>query len=450
MLYILKFNAMLIADFISGSSYYLGFYENKYTSSPTLYLTNTEELSALYSIEVPGVGYSYSGTVTPSGSATVNLPTSVLCSSYNDQNKGVYLKTNSRNIIVIGQNMNSRNGDSFLALPNIKLCNTEYVYYGISMPSTSYNSVVLIVGTEDNSVMNLTVAQTVNVKIDDTISNLTSDQQYSFIVNRLQTVYIGSSSDLTGTRIASTKPLSVFSGHECGYVPSGYSYCEQLVEQIPATMYWGKVYYTVPFTISTYYTIKVLAAYDSTSVYMYCNNVRKSYSINAGKFVTLNQQSGYCAIHSDKEVLVTQISTAYSKGRYSGWTTDDPMLTIIPATIHYNNEINLSTVQSSSYNNYINIVLLAEYYQPDMVYLMANGGNKSLQSQSWQPIRCNGRVEAYGARVSISKGAVKIVHTNSTAAAAMTAVVYGSSRAPSYGHPSGFNILKYFPGMQIK
>ena len=436
----------------------MGFYENKYTSSPTLFLTNTEELSAFYSIEVPGVRYSYSGTITPSGSAIVNLPNSVLCRSYNDQNKGIYLKTNSSNVIVIGQNVNSRNGDSFLSLPNKKLCNAEYVYYGISVPSASYDSVVLIVGTEDNTMINLTVTQTVNVKINDTVNSLTKDRQYSFIVNRLQTVYIGSSSDLTGTRIASTKPLSVFSGHECGYVPSSYSYCEQLVEQIPATMYWGKVHYTVPFIISTYYSLTVLAAYNSTTIDIYCNNVRRSYSINKENFVILNQQQGYCAIHSNKGVLVAQISQAhsyyqrsYERYRYRQtlkWTDVDPMLTIVPATVHYSNEIKLSTIESSSYTNYINIVVLAEYYQPDMIYLISNGENKSLQSQSWTSIRYNGRVEVYGAHMSISKGAVKIVHTNSTAVAAMTAVVYGSNSAPSYGHPSEFNILKYFPGMQ--
>ena len=449
----MKYFSTIIDVSISGSSYYLGFFQNKNGGSPSLYLTNTKELDVFYSIEAPGVGYSYSGTITSSGSAIVNLPTSVLCSSYNDQNKGIYLRTNSSDIIAIGQNMNSRNGDSFLVLSNMKLCNfTEYVYYGVSMPSTSYDSVVLIVGTEDNTVIDLTVTQSVYVKTGFARSYLTPGRQRSFVINRLQTVYIGSSSDLTGTRVAATKPLSMFSGHECGYIPSGYSYCEQLVEQIPATMYWGKVYYTVQFTISTYYTIKVLAAYDSTSVYMYCNNVRTSYSINAGKFIAVRKQ-GYCAVHSNKEVLVAQIShghtTSYSNGwsSYTRYTSNDPMLTLVPATVHYSNEINLSTVQSSSYTNYISIVVLAEYYQPDMIYLMANGVNNSLKSKTWTAIRYNSKIEAYGTYISVSKGAVKVAHINTAASASMAVVVYGSNSAPSYGHPGGFNIPEHFPGI---
>ena len=122
------------------------------------------------------------------------------------------------------------------------------------------------------------------------------------------------------------------------------------------------------------------------------------------------------------------------------------MLTIISATIHYNNEIKLSTVQSSSYSNYIYIVVLAEYYQPHMIYLLANGVNKSLQSQTWTAIRYKNTADAYGVRISVPKGSVRIIYTKATAAAPMAAVVYGSNSAPSYGHPGGLNIPKLLPG----
>jgi len=447
-----------------GSSYYLGFFANAYhgIGSPSLYLTNTKEWNVSYSIEASGVGYSYSGIITPSGSAVVSLPISVICDSYDDQHMGIYLQSNSSDIIVIGQNMNSRNGDTFLALPNVNLCNTEYIYFGISMPSSYYPSIILIVGTEDNTRMNLTVTQSVYVKVNDTRIYLISGQQYSFIINRLQTVYIESLSDLTGTKIATEKPVSVFSGNECAYIPSGSypkSKCEQLVEQIPATMYWGKVHYTAPLAISTYHTLKILAAYDSTTISVYCDNVLRSQSvINEGKFATLQQQKGYCAIHSTKEILLAQISHAHGYyrsvyQRYSRYrqvyeyTDDDPMLTIVPATVHYNSEIKLSTIELSSYTNYMNIIVVAEYYQPDMIYWTASGVHKTLQS--WSPIKYNDEVEAYSATISVPKGAVKVAHTNISVVASMAVVVYGAHGAPTYGHSSGFNILKYFPGMLI-
>ena len=109
--------------------------------------------------------------------------------------------------------------------------------------------------------------------------------------------------------------------------------------------------------------------------------------MHAGKFIAVRKQ-GYCAVHSNKEVLVAQISHGYSTtyssrwSSYTSYSSNDPILTLVPATVHCSNKINLSTIQSSSYTNYINIVVLAEYYQPDMIYLMANGVSKSLQSQT--------------------------------------------------------------------
>jgi len=393
-----------------------------------------------YTIEAPAVGYYTTGTISGTGSTIISLSSSLITGSYNDQNKGIYLKTNSPDVVVIGQNVAYRSSDTFLALPNVKLCSKNYIYYGISVTYGYLDNVVLIVGTENNTVINLTVTQSVNVKIDDTLTYLTSGRQYSFLVNRLQTVYIGSSNDLTGTRIVTDKPVSVFSGHECGYVPSSSStsYCDHLIEQIPHTTYWGKRYYVAPLQGRSYYTITVLGAYNSTDVILYCNNERSSYSINAGNTFTVTHQY-YCAIHSNKEILVAQ----YSNGYNYDWRTGDPMMMLVPATIHYSSEINLSTI-SSGYSDYINIIVLKEYYQPSMMYWITGGVKRSLQSQSWNTIKFNQVTEAYYTQLSVSNGPVTIIHM--TAGALMSAVVYGFDHRVGYGHPGGFGILKNFPG----
>ena len=333
----------------------------------------------------------------------------------------------------------SAGGDTFLALPTVKECCAEYVYYGISVSSGRCESVVLIVGTEDDTVMNLTVTRSVNLEVDDTVIALHRGIEYSFIVNRLQTVYIGSSRDLTGTRIVTNKPVSVFSGHECGYVPSSsYGNCEHLIEQIPPTTYWGKTYYIAPLHGRSGYTIRVLAAYNSTEVFADCNNIKNFYTINAGEtFIATHHNC--CAIHSNKKILVAQYSHGYSYDRGTGYrTTGDPMMMLVPATVHYSNKINLSTSSSSGYSNYINIIVLKEYYQPSMMYWVTEGVKRSLQSQSWNAVTFNKVTEAYYAQLSVSNGLVSTVHD--TTDALISAVVYGYGNKRSYGHSGGLTM----------
>ena len=431
---------MQLYEFLAGN-YYIGFFQNSGGGPISLYLTSTGSLDISYAIEAPGIRYYTSGAISGTGSTIVRLPQSLITRSYDDQNKGIYLKTYSTNVVVIGQNNGSMSSDTFLALPTVKMCCTQCIYYGISVSSGRYyDNVVLIVGTEDNTMMDLTVTQSVTVKINDTvISYLTGGRQYSFIVNRLQTVYIGSSSDLTGTRIITDKPVSVFSGHECGNVlPLLYSDCDYVIEQIPPTTYWGKTYYIAPLQGRSAHNIIVLAAYNSTEVFMDCNNVRNSYTINAGKSFTVTYQI-YCAIHSNKEILVAQFSPGSS---YDG-RTGDPVMMLVPATDHYSNELNLSTI-SSGYSNYINIIVLKKYYQPSMMYWITGGVKRSLQSQSWNTITFNQVTEAYYTQLSVSNGPVTIMHT--TANALMSAVVYGFAYRIAYGHSGGFSVQKKIQG----
>ena len=339
---------------------------------------------------------------------------------------------------MIGQNQYSSyvgGGDTFLALPTENVLYAEYVYYGISVSSGIGNSVVLIVGKENDTVMNLTVTQSVNIKVNDAVISLRHGIEYSFVVNRLQTVYIGSSRDLTGTRIVANKPVSVFSGHECGYVPSSsYGSCEHLIEQIPPTIYWGKSYFIAPLQGRSGYTIRVVAAYNSTEVITDCNNFKKFYYINAGDTFTATHQS-YSVIHSTKKILVAQ----YSHGYYYDGKTGDPMMMLVPVTAHFSNEINLSTA-FSGYSNYINIIVLKEYYQPSMMYWITRGVKRSLQSQSWNAIEFNQVTEAYYTQLSVSNGPVSIVHKATDAI--ISGAVYGFRSRASYGHFGGFDTQK--------
>ena len=427
------------------SDYYISFISNHNGGTASVLIMTNDSQPVTYYIQAPGIGFHQNGTVTADNEAIVSFPSTAEVTSHIDQNKGIHLKTNSSNVTVIGQNILSGTDDTFLAQPTLKLSVSKYVYYGISVPRTIVHrellhSTVLLVGTEDNTIMTLTVTQSVAIGVGATTSDLTPGRQYSFVINRLQTVYIESLEDLTGTKIVTDKPISVFSGHECANVPYDTAACDHLVEQIPPTILWGQIYYTAPLATRRSYTIKILAAHDSTSITVNCGNLLESYVINEREFFnkTLQSQKS-CAINSNKNILVVQLSHGADEDGFG-----DPMMTLVPAISQYDYKFKFSTLRNVYRENYVNIVVIAQYYQPDIIYLTEGKISRSLNTQHWVPITVNDVIEAYITQVNITEGVVEIVHSN--LAALMTTIVYGFTRPHGYGHPGGLNFFKIISG----
>jgi len=317
-----------------------------------------------------------------------------------------------------------------------KLSIPMYVYFGISPPRSNLvnlENVVLIVGTENNTIMKLTVIQSVNVSVSSTNTNLISGREYSFVINRLQTVSVASREDMSGIRVATNKPVSVYSGHVCANIPSDVSFCDHVIEQMPPTVLWGKVHYTAPLATRQSYTIKILAAYNSTNINIYCNDSLKfSYTANEGNYFDIKLQE-YCALISKKEILVVQ----FGHGQNDDDSDGDPLMMLLPATTQYTYNFKFSTLRNRpSYKHYVNIIVLSQYYQPDMMYLITGGVTRSLNTQKWVPVKINHNIEAYVTCLSISEGVAEVFHTNTEAL--LTTVVYGFANSGGYGHSGGY------------
>ena len=419
------------------SNYYWGHFKdyNDSTNASVILIT-TEPQPVSYFIEV--MRSHLNGTLPANRVTIIYLPGNVVVSSHAEQHKGIHIGIQSERVTLIGQTMGSLSSDTFLILPTTNTyaditCPSEYIYYGISAAraaSLSLTNMVLIVGTEDNTKMKLTVPQSVHVSVGNVMvaTELTPNTEYSFVINQLQTVLVESLEDLTGTKIVTDSKVSVISGHQAANAPNSRIFTDHLIEQLPSTKYWGIEYYIVPF-LETSYTIKVLAAYNLTNVTIYCSDTVEHYVINEGEFMTKTLMfQEYCTIYSNRIVLVTQ----FDNGR-------NPMMTLVPATIHYLNQLHFSTARGlGSNDHYINIIVLEQYFQPDMILLRAGRRNMSLESQDWEPFVINNITKAYATRVAVSESTVHITHANTSAL--MTAIAYGFGLFEAYGHPGGLNL----------
>jgi len=82
--------------------------------------------------------------------------------------------------------------------------------------------------------------------------------------------------------------------------------------------------------------------------------------------------------------------------------------------------------------------VLAQYYQPDIIYLISGGVNRSLDIYQCVPIMVNDTTKAYSVQVRISDDMAEVVHKDTDAL--LSQVVYGFRQRVGYGHPGGYKV----------
>ena len=179
-----------------------------------LFITNPKSSDVSFTV----TPINLSGSVSTS-STIVNIPSSFEVLSVIERNKGIIVEAGG-SVNVYGISSHIFSADAYLALPCTVMEVDEYEYYGISYVNVnSRPSVILLVACENETI----------VKFDSSTITL----------NSMETYQMESVNDITGTRITSSKPLSVFSGSECANVPQVVGACDHLVEQVPPTVTWG-------------------------------------------------------------------------------------------------------------------------------------------------------------------------------------------------------------------
>ena len=439
----------LIETFTAVREYFLGFplnYLRNAGAVPSLLLLTSETTPVTCVIDVPNLGQTYNVSIVAGNETFVELPDDLQTfGSSTIDNKGIHVQVDSNRVVVIGQNFRpERGGDpagTYLALPTLDLNITEYTYFELDMVlgAVRWPSQILVVGTQSNTTMNITVTQPVRTIIDGVTEDLVAGMEYSYNINRLQTFYITHPEDLTGSKIVTDKPISLFSGHVCAILPSTRGDCDHMIEQSPPTAMWGMTFYVAPIPrIGDIYYIRVLAANDATEVNVYCNNTEESFTIHEGEFIHKELPlSDHCAIHSNKKVLVAQYASS------PGYPSD-PAMVLVPATIQYSNRILSSTASYQTDLRYIHsliVIVLAEHFNPNLIYMNSGGNSESLDTYQWVPIQANNVVEAYYTHITnISTGSFEVFHVNQTAL--LNTVLFGFSRSVhgGYGHAGRLEI----------
>ena len=437
-----------------ANEFYIGFMKNSLgNGSLSIFVSTMESNPVNFSVR-SSQGNLCSNTAHNNYFTQVTLPNSYAVSDITERDKGVWIRATdtSKRLIVYGVNVQQ---DGFVAFPCYNYPIESYTYYAVSTPfsnttSERLSSEVLLVGCEDNTAVTITPTQEIQIPSDlvtgqNTAITLSPGQSYTVSLNRLQTFQFDNLLDLTGSKVASNKPIAFFSGHECADVPVGVPACDHLAEQIPPTITWGRFFLCASYKNRVSGERYRVIATGNTTVTGHCNPAVEglhshSFIINLRGTGSFHEfQIGpdvFCSMQANRPVLLMQFA---SGAQHETPHYGNPFMMVIPPVEQHRS--NYTLVTQSGFDNFLTITVTTEFFNTSDIIL--NGA--SLAGSAWTPIYCSAvDVCAYGTRLSARVGTSFIYHSNP--AAKLGVVVYGFSYSGSYGYPAGMQ-LQQISGM---
>lgn len=406
-----------------------------------LYLTSTQ--TANYKIEIPGTGWSATGTIAANSVVTtVPIPKTgandARLTAEGKFNRGIHV-TADNPIVAYAHIYNSNVSGAGILFPTNTLGRE---YYSINFtqqsnePADSY-SWFFVVATEDSTRVEITPTAI-------TQKNRPAGVPFDTLLMKGEVYNVMSYSDLTGSRIRSVssgsngcKRIAVFSGSgkifiNCG---SGFQSSDNFIQQcFPATA-WGKKYITAPtkFMANNYFRVAVT---DPTTV-VKRNGVTLTGLINNFYYEFISNTPN--VIESDKPVMVSQyITTRGSCGNAvfneqpntTGGDGDPEMIFLSPVEQTVDNVTLNSTPNFQINEHFVNVILKTS--AKNSFTLDGNNLAASFTTIPSDP--------SYSyAQIAVGAG-----QHNLKADSGFLAIAYGYGSAESYGYNAGANVLDLY------
>ncbi len=402
----------------AGREFWLGFPTNYGGATQlTLYITGSTATNG--TVTIPGESFSQSFSVTPGAVTAVKLPSGAQMHTPDGiEEKGIHVSAEAP-VIVYGLSDYSFTTDAYTALPT-------------SVVGTSYTVLAFGAGLGGNSEFSVVATQNdTEVTITPSVAGGTGASRpagtpYTITLNQGQEYQLQASvnpEDLTGTKITSTAPVSVFGGQECANIPSNeFTACDHIVEQNIPEDAWGTSFLTVPLKTRTAGDDFQVAA-DQNETHVELNGTLVA-TLNAGEHFS-REVEGSAEWKSDKPVELAQYSNSSSYDK----TTGDPFMINIPPYQQFETEYTITTPVNSEtvFENYVNLVV-----PKSAVGLVAIDGTAVLASE----FTAIGSSEFAGAQVDLTPGNHRITGNGQP----FGAFVYGFSSYNGYGYFGGMSL----------
>ena len=320
------------------------------SSALTLTLYISSESNARVYISCKSGNYSTSLELEPNKMSTIMLPSDLQITTSNEKSdKGIHI-TSDQKITVNALSSRLQTTDGFTVLP-VESTGNEYTAISRA-DNQGLLSELAIVATEDGTEIKI---KSDNIKKASRGINEVIEIQ----LNKGETFQLNSDynkynlNDLTGTMISSNKKISVFSGHQCSYVPQEILACNFLAEQLLPKQFAGNTFFVSPLQMRSKYSIKIIGQDENTILVV---NGKDGILLNKGEAYQNDNLDENLTIKSGKPITVTQ----FSQGNRSGDNVGDPMMILIRPENIYQTSYDINIPNLENFENFVNVIIPIE------------------------------------------------------------------------------------------
>ncbi|XP_061169978.1 uncharacterized protein LOC133179200 [Saccostrea echinata] len=420
-----------------GKEFIIGFMEadeawvGNFSESPLkLFITTASEKPVNVNVSAPMSKALYQGDrfIIKKGTIKqISIPKSLRLRGTKRAKKAIHI-VSSDEIVIFGINQAKFSTDGFLGIPLDVLGTKYFVPSFFSTAQNFFQSAIVIVGTQDNTKLNIKLPMTHKLNIRLEGKRYSQGEWINITINKFDTLQLLCHGDLTGTLVLSSQKVSVFGGSTVTSIGVGFSR-DHIEEQIPPVNVWGKKFAVNPFPDTNPNTLRFLASEDNTTVNI---DNKKNVHIMEGNFHETHVDR-FVFISSDKPILSVQYvpsGTCIDFFPLPGCHKGDPAMALIPPTEQSNILYSFLTPVSSLNLNFNNIFMfIIEDSQENGILL----DNKAIKRSDFHSVVHRHNLTA--GYIQIPPGSHIIEHSSETLP--FSGILYGGIQYESYAFPVG-------------
>lgn len=327
-----------------GNEFIIGMLPNfDQTNTIEIHLTSDVSTSVLVEYPINSPTFTQTATVTPGDITIVEIPNSS-SQSWNAgtvQNNAIRVSS-AQDFVMYAINRRPFSSDAAINLP-VSVLGEEYI---VSSYTPSFASVFSVVAAFDNTVVDITPTQNLT-------GGFTANDTFTITLNRGEGFLGSSNSDLTGTTVESSQPVSVTNGNRCTNVPPGTAFCDHIFQVAHPTFSWANVTVAAPLSNRTEGSVyRVLARDDNTTIEQNGSVVA---TLNRGEFYETPILPDAQVFEGSNPIFATQYMTG--SGRPGTGGIGDPAMGSLIPTEQYLSAYTFSTVGGSQFaQHWLNVI----------------------------------------------------------------------------------------------